>query len=94
MYSPSVMKPARGQISHQLAEIDPEFYQFLQENDSKLLEMSESDAGLDEGCESELAEGDESPDNEDIGDIEPRPLHVTSRKHVSHCLLLVTRKVK
>lgn len=77
-----------GSLSQQLAKIDPDFYEYLQENDSGLLEemANGSDEGsLDDG-EAELMQDDQSSsddNDDDLGTVEPRPLHITSRKEVS-----------
>ena len=56
-----------------LAETDPEFFQYLAENDQQLLEFSG-----DEGA------GEETDDSEDdgMGRPEPVPTSVTSRSEV------------
>lgn len=76
---PSQGEDSEGDLSQRLAKIDPEFYEFLQQNDSQLLEMSDdaSSSGDHESREFDL-----STDEEDLGTIEPRPLNITSRKHV------------
>ena len=60
---------------------------YLQENDSGLLEEMGADSsdedGLNDG-EVELMQADQSStDDDDLGIVEPRPLHITSRKEVS-----------
>lgn len=72
--------------------MDPDFYEYLQENDSGLLEemADDSDEGSLDNGEAELMEDDQSSSDNDLGTVEPRPLHVTSRKEVS--LSLIVRK--
>ncbi len=62
-----------------LATSDPEFFQFLQENDQQLLSFTGEDIEAVRGVESEASE------DEDMGIVEQRPLHVTSRKEVCNC---------
>lgn len=78
--SPLEEQPPGSDVPHQLSKIDPEFYQFLKENDSKLLE-NDMGIGLDDFNGSELENVDST--DEDSGNIEPRPLQITSRKYVS-----------
>lgn len=66
-----------GELSQRLAKIDPEFYDFLQKNSSPMLEMS------DDGLSSDGMSDDLPTDEENVGILEPRPLNITSRKHVS-----------
>jgi hypothetical protein len=79
-------------LSRQLSKIDPEFYEYLRENDSGLLEemaansSSDQDSGND--GEAELKQTDQSSsdnddDDDNLGTVEPRPLYITSRKEVS-----------
>ena len=83
-------KKGGGSLSQQqLSEIDPEFYEYLRENDSGLLEEMAADSSSDEGSrsdrEAELKQTDQSSsdnDDDDLGIVEPRPLHITSRKEV------------
>lgn len=83
-------KGGGGSFSQQqLSEIDPEFYEYLRENDSGLLEEMAADSSSDEGScsdgEAELKQTDQSSsdnDDNDLGIVEPRPLHITSRKEV------------
>lgn len=84
-YSSSIIEeqPA-GKLSHRLAEIDPDFFEFLQENDSELLQMSESDTDFHlRGNDRDDLDSVESSDDDVIENVEPRPLHITSRKIVS-----------
>ena len=71
---------------HKLAEIDPDFFEYLQREDRGLLENTDLDSELhldrDSGGEGEGGEESEESSDED-GTVEPRPLHVTSRKYVS-----------
>lgn len=57
-------------VMKRLSETDPEFYQYLAENDQQLLEFSDDEEQEEEG-------GD--LDEDDIGYPEPVPLSVTSR---------------
>ena len=84
--SASSVRSKTRSLSQHLASIDPDFYEYLQENDSNLLEeMADSEASLDDG-EAELMEDDQSAtDDDDLGTAEPRPLNITNRKEVSHC---------
>lgn len=84
-------KGGGGSLSQQqLSKIDPEFYEYLRENDSGLLEEMAANSSSDEGSrsdgEAELKTTDQSSsdndDNDDLGTLEPRPLYITSRKEV------------
>ena len=75
--SPLGDQPSSSDVTHQLSKIDTEFYKFLQENNSKLLE-DEMCIGLG-GSEVENADSSD----EASGNVEPRPLDITSRKYVS-----------
>ena len=81
---------------HKLAEIDPDFFEYLQKEDSDLLETTglgrdlhlDRDSGGGEGeGEDERGESEESGDED--GMVEPRPLYVTSRKYVSEIVELL-----
>ena len=79
--------PSSSGLSHHLEKIDPEIYGFLKEHDSELLE-SGSAVGFGEDHHFEDADSSD----EASGNVEPRPLDVTSRKNVSDCLLLALVK--
>ncbi len=80
-------------LSRQLSKIDPEFYEYLRENDSGLLEemaadsSSDGDSGNDGEAElkqtNQSSSDDDYDDDDDLGTVEPRPLYITSRKEVS-----------
>ena len=78
-----------GSLSQQLSKIDPDFYEYLQENDRGLLEEMAADSSDEDGInngEAELMQADQSStddNDDDLGTVEPRPLHITSRKEVS-----------
>lgn len=90
----SMKSQSGGSLSQHLSKIDPDFYEYLRESDSGLLEEmapdSTSEDNLSDG-EAELKQIDQSSsddDDNDLGTVEPRPLHITSRKEVSNqCLI-------
>jgi len=70
-----------------LATTDPDFFQFLQENDQDLLAFGEAPEAEDMEGEGVDSEG---VDSDDMGLPEQRPQHVTSRKEVCVCCSILS----
>lgn len=82
------MEETKNSLSQQLAKIDPDFYEYLQDNDCGLLDemVADSDASVPDDDQGEgLMQSDQSSADDDMGTVEPRPLHITSRKEVRYC---------
>ena len=87
-------------LSQQLAKIDPDFYEYLRENDSGLLEEMAADSSDEDSLkdrevglrQTDQSSSDDDDDSDDLGTAEPRPLHITSRKEVSQSLFTIIQR--
>ncbi len=78
------MAPHSASLSR-LASTDPDFFQFLQENDEQLLlSFAGGDGAASDSVKSEGSEGGVDSDDEDMGTVEQRPRNVTSHKEVCY----------
>ncbi|XP_064385137.1 nucleolar complex protein 2 homolog [Halichondria panicea] len=77
---------SHGDALSQLAATDPDFFQFLKDNDQELLQFTNDNDKSDERLESDVSdaveEGADSDSEDSVGVPELRPMHVTSHKEV------------